>query len=101
MTGLTLEEMYALMLEIEAVDGIDFADLPIDEGHLRKYVLLSVMERENALTASSPDIAERLLIYQLATAKLVLENLVLHARLISAQGTPVDLALLMDKLKRP
>lgn len=101
MNTLTLDEMLGLMREIEAVDGIDFADLPFDEEHLRKYVLLSVMERESALSESSPGLDERVLIYQLSTAKLVLENLVLHARLLLAQGEPININVLMAKLRRP
>lgn len=97
MAQITLGDLIALMKEVEREDAIDFADLPFDEEALRQIVLTSLLEREAEFAAAEPDLQSRLLVYMVSTAKLVLENMVLHARLLRSQGQPVDVAALLSK----
>lgn len=96
----TVPELLDLMKEIEAEDPIDFADLPFEEGPLRELVLTSLLEREAQLQADAGDSDQRVLIYMLSTAKLVLENLVLHARLLRLQGQTPSVEDVLKKFRR-
>lgn len=78
---LGLEEMLQLLQEVEQGDPLDFADLPIDEEQLWRLVMADLLERDQILQANaSPE--ECQLIYLLSTARLVLENLLLHLQLL-------------------
>lgn len=93
-----MEHVLANLLEtlraIEESDPIDFADLPFDEEALREFALRSVLIRHAQLQhdgMSERDLNE---MYLLSTAKLVLENLVLNAKLLVAQDKTADLSRL-------
>ncbi|MEM5311882.1 hypothetical protein [Paraburkholderia sp. JHI869] len=83
------EALVEMLCEVEAEDPIAYADLPFGERELRRLVMTSLVERHHAVEAAMSD-SDLQAMYLLSTAKLVLENLVLHARLLLLQGQPVD-----------
>lgn len=99
-SSLTLDDLLVLFNDIEAESPIDFGDLPFDEEQLRRLVLLSLIEQHVATRNSGMDDSTMVLIYMLSTARLVLENLVLQARLLTLQGKPVDVSDLLRKLRK-
>ena len=82
MEWLNRESLLGLMEDVEAEDPIDYADLPFDERNLRELIVDSLLERELVFRAEEPDASRRMLVYLAATARLTLENMVLHARLL-------------------
>ncbi|MFM0204534.1 hypothetical protein PQR53_32355 [Paraburkholderia fungorum] len=88
------ETLVEMLREVEADDPIDYADLPFGEQELRLLVMSSLVERHHLVEAgmSGSDIHA---LYLLSTAKLVLENTVLHARLLLLQGQQVDVQSLL------
>lgn len=88
------ETLVDMLLEVEAEAPIDYADLPFGEQELRRLVFTSLVERHQVVEGglSVPDIHA---MYLLSTAKLVLENTVLHARILMLQGHQVDVQSLL------
>ena len=82
------EELAALMLEVEQEDPIDFADLPFREEELRGLVASHLCEMAAAMERFSTE--DKLLTLLAVSAKLVLENLVLHVQLLRRHGLPVS-----------
>lgn len=82
MTSLTPQSLLLLLAEVEAGDPIDFADLPFDEQDLRTLACLNVVEFLRSDDYVSSTWEEREKIFAAAMARLVLENLALHARLL-------------------
>lgn len=76
------KELLDLLLEIEAEDPIDYADLPFDEDDLRRLACLNVAELMDSETYRHMERSDRELMAAATIAKLVLENLVLNARLL-------------------
>ncbi|WP_426194782.1 hypothetical protein [Massilia sp. DWR3-1-1] len=81
------EQLAALMHEVEQQDPIDFADLPFDEHELRALVAGHLCDMATAMDTFSTE--DRLLTLLAVSAKLVLENLVLHLQLLRRHGLPV------------
>ena len=81
-------ELVELIREVEAVDPIDYGDLPYAEEELRLLVCEQV--RDIAGRAEVLGEAEFRAVLLAVAAKLVLENLVLHVRLMQAQGAMLD-----------
>ena len=81
------EQLAALMHEVEQQDPIDFADLPFDEHELRALVASHLCDMATAMDKFSTE--DRLLTLLAVSAKLVLENLVLHLQLLRRHGLPV------------
>lgn len=81
-------ELAELIRDIEAADPIDYADLPYAEDDLRQLVCCQI--REIAETTESLDEEEHRTMMLAIAAKLVLENLVLHVRLLLARGQTLD-----------
>lgn len=100
---LTLDELLELMREIEDEDGLDFADLPIAEDTLRRLVASDLLARDQALRQLA-DGDEVAMIYLISAAHLVLENLLLHLRLLRMQQVDsvdeAQLAALLQRLRR-
>ena len=73
------ETIYTLLEEIELTDPIDFSGLPFDPADLRQLACLNVSE----LMAAWPSADEggREMIMAATITRLVLENLVLNARI--------------------
>ena len=73
------EQLYELLLEVEQQDPIDFTGLPFDVDDLRQLACLNVVEMM-AGWRELPE-HEREMIMAAAVVRLVLDNLVLNARL--------------------
>ena len=73
------EQLYELLAEVEQEDPMDFSGLPFDADDLRKLACLNVTEIVQHW--GDAPLAEKELIMAAAMARLVLENLVLNARL--------------------
>ncbi|KXB32636.1 hypothetical protein AT959_00055 [Dechloromonas denitrificans] len=81
-------ELVELIREVEAEDPIDYGDLPYAEEELRLLVCDQV--RDIAGRAEELGEEESRTVLLAVAAKLVLENLVLHVRLMQAQGLALD-----------
>jgi hypothetical protein len=71
------EDLFGLLLQIESEDPIDYADLPFDED-------CNVSELMDSEVFQSLTYADRELMAAATITKLVLENMVLNARLLQA-----------------
>ena len=89
------EMLVELLREVEADDPIDYADLPFGEQELRRLVMSSLVERHHLVETGNMSVSDIHALYLLSTAKLVLENTVLHARLLMLQGQQVDVQSLL------
>ncbi|AUT72323.1 MULTISPECIES: hypothetical protein [Paraburkholderia] len=88
------ETLVDMLGEVEAEDPIDYADLPFGEQELKRLIVSSLVERHhNVETGMS--VSDIHALYLLSTAKLVLENTVLHARLLLLQGHQLDIESLL------
>jgi hypothetical protein len=74
------ELLLELLKEVEREDPIDFTGLPFDVDDLRQLACLNVVEIINELPSEATHEEKELLMAVTAT-KLILENLVLQARL--------------------
>lgn len=94
------DELAALMLEVETEDPIDFADLPFGEAELRKLVASHLCDMAAAMENFSTD--DRLMTLLAVSAKLVLENLVLHLQRLRTHGLPVSdsVEALLSRLRK-
>jgi hypothetical protein len=94
------EYLAALMQEVEMEDPIDFADLPFEEDELRQLVANHLCEMAASMESLSTE--DRLLTLLAVSAKLVLENLVLHVQLLRRHGLPVgdNVEALLSKLRK-
>lgn len=81
------QDLAALMREVELEDPIDFADLPFAEDDLRSLVASHLCDMAASMEKFSTE--DRLLTLLAVSAKLVLENLVLHVQLLRRHGLPV------------
>lgn len=95
------EQLAALMREVEQEDPIDFADLPFGEDELRSLVASHLCEMAGAMEKFSTE--DKLMTLLAVSAKLVLENLVLHLQLLRRHGLPLsaDVDALLNRLRRP
>lgn len=82
------EQLAALMHEVEQEDPIDFADLPFSEHELRALVAGHLCDMAAAMDNFSTE--DRLLTLLAVSAKLVLENLVLHLQLLRRHDLPLS-----------
>jgi hypothetical protein len=94
------EQLAALMREVEQEDPIDFADLPFPEEELRALVANHLCEMAAAMDNFSTE--DRLMTLLAVSAKLVLENLVLHVQLLRRHGLPAgdNVDALLNRLRR-
>jgi hypothetical protein len=86
--SISQQDLELLMQEVEKEDPIDFADLPFDEQDLRGLVASHLCEMADAMEAFSEE--DRRLTLLAVSAKLVLENLVLHVQLLRRHGLPLN-----------
>lgn len=85
---ISVDELAALIREIEVEDPIDYGDLPYAEDDLRRLVCQQIHEiSDQAATLGEEN---RTTVLLAVAAKLVLENLVLHVRLLQGQGETLD-----------
>jgi len=85
---ITSADLADLIREIEVEDPIDYADLPYAEDDLRLLVCNQI--REIAEQAGQLGEENRQTVLLAVAAKLVLENLVLHIKLLQLQGEVFD-----------
>lgn len=97
---MTEDMLMQLMVEVEKEDPIDYANLPFDDGALRSLVCRLVAERSQAMEAAGMPVDAVLATMWASTAKLVLENMVLNARLRTLQGAPDDARALIERIAR-
>ena len=81
---MTSNDLLGLLLEIEAEDPIDYADLPFDENALRCLACINVTELLASDAYSGLDEQAREQMVAATITHLVLENMVLNARLLRA-----------------
>lgn len=81
-------ELAELIREIEIEDPIDYADLPYAEDSLRLLVCSQICEMAEQAELLNEESRQTVLLA--VAAKLVLENLVLHIRLMKAEGKAPD-----------
>ena len=93
-------ELAALMAEVEREDPIDFADLPFPEEELRALVAGHLCEMAASMENFSTE--DRLMTLLAVSAKLVLENMVLHVQLLRRHGLPVgdNVEALLGRLRK-
>ncbi len=97
---MTEDMLMQLMVEVEKEDPIDYANLPFDDGALRSLVCRLVAERSQQMEAAGMPVDAVLATMWASTAKLVLENMVLNARLLTLQGAPDDARALIERIAR-
>ena len=83
------DELLELMLEIEAEDPIDYADLPFDEADLRRLACCNVAELLSSAAFLGLEASDRELMAAATITRLVLENMVLNARLLQVARSQV------------
>ena len=81
---MTSNDLLDLLLEIEAEDPIDYADLPFDENALRRLACINVTELLASDAYGGLDEQAREQMVAATITHLVLENMVLNARLLRA-----------------
>ena len=84
------EDLFGLLLQIEAEDPIDYADLPFDEDNLRELACCNVSELMDSEAFKGLTYADKELMAAATITKLVLENMVLNARLLQAAHVPPE-----------
>lgn len=84
---MTEDLLVQLIAEIEKEDPVDFANLPFDEQMLRNLVCKLVAHQLSQMEAAHFSQDDVIASLSASIAKLVLENLVLNARLLTLQGT--------------
>ncbi|PRC90914.1 hypothetical protein [Solimicrobium silvestre] len=96
---ITSQQLQELMEEVEREDPIDFADLPFNDQDLRSLISNHVCDMAAALENFSEE--DKHLTLLAVAAKLVLENFVLHLRLLTKYGVPVnpDVQALLRELR--
>jgi len=94
------EDLAALMHEVEQEDPIDFADLPFPEDELRQLVASHLCEMAASMENFSTE--DKLMTLLAVSAKLVLENMVLHVQLLRRHRLPVgdDVNALLSRLQK-
>ena len=94
------EQLAALMQEVEQEDPIDFADLPFPEDDMRQLVATHLCEMAASMENFSTE--DKLMTLLAVSAKLVLENMVLHVQLLRRHGLPVgdDVDALLSRLRK-
>ena len=73
------EVLLELLAEVEKEDPIDFSGLPFDKNDLRQLACLNVTELLNSWPQDQSDARE--MVMAATIARLVLENMVLNARI--------------------
>jgi hypothetical protein len=96
----TVDTLAELLADLLRVDPIDYGDLGFDEPELCRLVLTILVEKHEALQNSGLSAGDVKLTYLLTTAALVLENLVLRARLFMLPGQAVDVHALLNRYSK-
>ncbi len=97
---MTEDMLLQLMVEVEKEDPIDYANLPFDDVALRALVCRLLAQRSREMEGAGMSADAVLATMWVSTAKLLLENMVLNARLLTLQGMPEDAKALIDRIAR-
>lgn len=97
---MTEELLVQLIAEVEKEDPVDFANLPFDEQMLRNLVCKLVSRQLTQMEDAHFNQDEVIVSLTASIAKLVLENLVLNARLLAQQGHTETARELLDRIAR-
>ncbi|ANA35362.1 MULTISPECIES: hypothetical protein [Ralstonia] len=97
---MTEELLVQLIAEVEKEDPVDFANLPFDEQMLRNLVCKLVSRQLTQMEDAHFSQDEVIVSLTASIAKLVLENLVLNARLLAQQGHTETARELLDRIAR-
>ncbi|MEN7527160.1 MULTISPECIES: hypothetical protein [unclassified Cupriavidus] len=97
---MTEDMLLQLIIEVEKADPIDYANLPFDDVKLRALACKLIAERSIELESSGMSQDALLATLWVSTAKLVLENIVLNARLLTLMGKAEDARVLIDRISR-
>jgi len=97
---MTEDLLVQLIAEVEKEDPVDFANLPFDEQMLRGLVCKLVSHQLTQMEDAHFSQDEVIVSLTASIAKLVLENLVLHARLPAQQGHSESARELLERIAR-
>ena len=97
---MTEELLVQLIAEVENEDPVDFANLPFDEQMLRDLVCKLVSRQLSQMEDAHFSQDEVIVSLTASIAKLVLENLVLNARLLAQQGDGESARALLERISR-
>ncbi|AGH86203.1 MULTISPECIES: hypothetical protein [Ralstonia solanacearum species complex] len=97
---MTEDLLVQLIAEIEKEDPVDFANLPFDEQMLRNLVCKLVAHQLSQMEAAHFSQDDVIASLSASIAKLVLENLVLNARLLTLQGHGESARELLERIAR-
>jgi len=97
---MTEELLVQLIAEVEKEDPVDFANLPFDEQMLRDLVCKLVSRQLSQMEDAHFSQDEVIVSLTASIAKLVLENLVLNARLLAHQGHSESARELLARIAR-
>lgn len=81
---MSLDELLVLVSEVETEDPIDWAYLNIDEDTTTRLIAMSILEMYRTLEQEDPKTIEAITCATIT--KLVLENMVLNARLLQKEN---------------
>jgi len=81
---MSLDELLVLVSEVETEDPIDWAYLNIDEDTTTRLIAMSILEMHRALEQEDSKTIEAITCATIT--KLVLENMVLNARLLQKEN---------------
>ncbi|QBR02488.1 hypothetical protein [Paraburkholderia pallida] len=93
----TVDTMTEVLADLLRIDPIDYGDLKFEEPELCRLVLSTLVAKHEALRGSGMSAVNVNTTYLLTTAVLMLENLVLRARLLMRAGEQVDVHALLDR----
>jgi len=81
-----------LLSDLEAADPVDFGDMPANDDETRRLVVTSLVKFHESLAQQGVPAQSREALALATAARLVLENMVLHYRLLKATGASVQSA---------
>jgi hypothetical protein len=96
--AITSEDILTLLSELEQGDPLDMEHIPIADDAARRLVALSLAKLSADLERQGmPPVAREALALS-ATARVMLDNMVLSYRLLSAAGAPPDVEGLLKAI---
>lgn len=95
-------DILTLLLELEQGDPLDLGTLPLDEQQARKLVVLSMEKFSQDLAAAGIAADARETLALATAARLLLDNLKLNYRVLTASGAPApDVQVLLRSISQP
>lgn len=92
-------DVLTLLAELEQGDPIEFGELPLAEDEARRIVALSMAKFSEDLAREGVESELREALALATAARVLLDNLALHYRLLSRSGSTLpDAAQLLDSI---